>query len=91
MDDASKVSLSALLDSVLSMYKASNSCPECHSVSGLREVIYGMPDSSLDESKYVVGGCCVSERDPSMICNVCGWEGDFVNNIDSYNLSDYIL
>jgi len=56
-------------------------CPECHSLSGLREIIYGLPDEPFEDGKYVTGGCCISERDPSRLCLECGWEGEFVNNI----------
>ena len=56
-------------------------CPECHESGSIREVIYGMPESPLDESRYATGGCCISEKDPTVICINCGWEGDFVNNI----------
>jgi hypothetical protein len=58
------------------------SCPDCHSSDQIREVIYGLPDGPLDETKYVTGGCCVSEKDPTWICANCGWEGYFINNIE---------
>jgi hypothetical protein len=56
-------------------------CPECQESSGLREVIYGLPESAPDESIFATGGCCISEKDPTVICRHCGWEGEFVNNI----------
>jgi hypothetical protein len=59
-----------------------NKCPNCQSIFGIREVIYGMPEEPMDESKFLTGGCCVSERDPTLICVECTWEGGFVNNID---------
>lgn len=49
-----------------------NTCPECKSAVYLREVIYGMPDGLLDDFKYVMGGCCVSEMDPVTTCIRCG-------------------
>ena len=56
------------------------SCPTCHSSSGLREIIYGMPDGPVDEEMYAIGGCCVSDNDPTLKCVDCGWKGDNVNN-----------
>lgn len=56
-------------------------CPECHETSSIREVIYGLPESPLDETRYATGGCCISEKDPTATCLNCGWEGAFVNNI----------
>ncbi len=38
-------------------------CPDCKSTGGLRKVIYGLPDGPIDESKFNMGGCCISERD----------------------------
>ncbi len=56
------------------------SCPTCNSSSGLREIIYGMPDGPVDEEIYVIGGCCVSDNDPTLKCVNCGWKGEDVNN-----------
>ncbi len=62
-------------------------CPNCRSKTGLRKILYGMPmldkDSSqplIDESKYVLGGCCVYGDAPTTRCTECGWEGRFKNN-----------
>lgn len=63
-------------------------CPECKSATYLREVVYGMPDGPLDDSKYVTGGCCVSEMDPLITCISCGWEGDFKNHMQSFDSTD---
>ena len=57
------------------------SCPDCHSKSGLREISYGLPDGPYDESKFVSGGCCISENDPTLRCIDCGWEGEYRNNM----------
>ena len=45
-------------------------CPNCRSKTGLRRVLYGMPMPSkdptqplVDETKYVLGGCCISAND----------------------------
>jgi hypothetical protein len=56
------------------------SCPTCNSSSGLREIIYGMPDGPVDEEIYAIGGCCVSDNDPTLKCVDCGWKGENVNN-----------
>jgi len=59
-----------------------NKCPNCNSLTGLREILYGMPDGPIDESKYSAGGCCISERDATLTCVECEWEGGFVDNIE---------
>jgi len=58
------------------------SCPQCRSKAGLREIIYGLPIGPVDEEKYAIGGCCISDNDPMVKCIECGWKGDFVNHID---------
>lgn len=50
----------------------SQNCPSCGSANGLREYIYGMPDGPPDESKYLIGGCCVTGDDPTHECIDCG-------------------
>ena len=55
------------------------SCPTCNSSNGLREIIYGMPDGSVDEDRYAIGGCCVSDDDTTLKCIECGWKGENVN------------
>jgi len=57
------------------------SCPACKSKTGLREIFYGYPDGPVDEKKYAIGGCCISDNDPTVKCIECGWKGEFVNNI----------
>jgi len=61
-------------------------CPECHGSRSIREVIYGLPESPLDETRFATGGCCISEKDPTELCLNCGWEGAFVNNIAGLDL-----
>ena len=56
-------------------------CPACKSESGLREIFYGYPDGPVDEKKYAIGGCCISDNDPTVKCIECGWKGEFVNHI----------
>ena len=63
-------------------------CPSCGEAGSLREVIYGMPDGPLDESKYLTGGCCISESDPMTSCINCGWEGDFINHLQTLGSTD---
>lgn len=48
---------------------------------GLREIIYGLPAEPVDEKKYAVGGCCISDNDPSLRCIECGWEGEYKNHM----------
>ena len=55
-------------------------CPNCNETAGIREIIYGLPMEPIDESKYSIGGCCVTEIDPSHKCLNCKWTG---------NLEDY--
>ena len=57
------------------------SCPSCKSNTGIREIIYGLPDGPVDENKYAIGGCCISDNDPSVKCIDCGWKGEYVNKI----------
>lgn len=59
-----------------------NQCPKCGSVSGLREIIYGLPIQPFDDELYETGGCCISENDPTRLCRECGWLGEFANNIE---------
>ena len=57
-----------------------NSCPTCNSSNGLRKIIYGMPDGPIDEERYAIGGCCVTDDDPTLKCIECGWKGEFKNS-----------
>lgn len=56
------------------------SCPDCNSISGLREIFYGLPNGPVDEEKYAIGGCCVTDDDPTLKCIECGWKGENVTN-----------
>ena len=51
-------------------------CPNCKSKGSIRQIIWGMPEFPVDESKYSIGGCCVSPdgNDPTHECIKCGWE-----------------
>ena len=61
------------------------SCPKCNSQDSLRKVLYGLPDGPIDEGKFAIGGCCISERDPEVVCKACGWEASYINNIELLN------
>lgn len=50
-------------------------CPQCNSKGSLRKILWGMPENEPDESKYVIGGCCISENDPDYACINCDWQG----------------
>jgi len=50
-------------------------CPDCGGQSGLREILYGLPDGPPDPKLFRLGGCCISEDDPNLTCVSCGWEG----------------
>jgi len=39
-----------------------------------------MPDGPIDEERFAIGGCCVSDDDPTLKCIECGWKGENVNN-----------
>jgi hypothetical protein len=49
-------------------------CPQCKAENSIRKIIYGLPDGPLDESKYLIGGCIVSDNDPTHECIKCGWQ-----------------
>ena len=59
-------------------------CPLCKSTTGIREIFYGLPDGPVDEKKYEVGGCCISDNDPSAKCIECGWKGEYVDNMNGW-------
>ncbi len=56
-------------------------CPKCNSKQGMRNIVYGMPENEPDENEITLGGCCVSENDPTIICTECGWQGGYKNNL----------
>ena len=57
------------------------SCPSCSSKAGLREIFYGLPDGPVDQEKFSIGGCCISDDDPTVKCIECGWKGEYVDNV----------
>ena len=46
-------------------------CPNCAPSNGLREVLYGLPDSEFNESKYEIGGCCIPDEPIRYVCKAC--------------------
>ena len=66
-----------------------DSCPNCESKTGLREIFYGFPAEPIDESKYVIGGCLVSGNDPFWACIDCDWRGWSLNNELGTKLSEW--
>ena len=59
-------------------------CPDCSSSTGLREIVYGLPDGPVADEKYVIGGCCISNNDPTVKCIECGWKGEYVDNMKGW-------
>ena len=51
------------------------SCPSCREKGGIKNIVFGMPNSDFDFEKYIVGGCCVTDDDPEIGCVKCGWRG----------------
>ena len=55
-----------------------NECPSCGGTD-IAMILWGLPnmDSKLEkkvkDKKIVLGGCCVSNDDPELECNDCGW------------------
>lgn len=54
---------------------STRSCPLCNEKGGLKRIVFGMPSWDFDFERYIVGGCCVTERDPEIGCVKCGWKG----------------
>lgn len=50
-------------------------CPACGSRRGV-PIVYGYPSSKLskdaEKGLVVLGGCCVSEANPTRVCLSCG-------------------
>ena len=61
------------------------SCPLCKSKTGVRKIFYGLPDGPVDSEKYAIGGCCISDNDPTIKCIECGWKGENVNHIQGFS------
>jgi len=65
------------------------SCPSCDSESGIREILYGMPEFPVDETKHYVGGCTIIPHAPNWLCLECGWAGWSLNNGQGTKLSEW--
>jgi hypothetical protein len=70
-------------------------CPNCKSPDGVREILYGLPDGPPDEEKFIIGGCCITDEDPTRKCIRCGWKGRYIkrnlglgNEIEVVELKD---
>lgn len=50
-------------------------CPLCKESKGIREILWGMPESKPDESKFYVGGCVSEDFSTKYKCIDCAWEG----------------
>ena len=55
-----------------------NECPSCGGTD-IAMILWGLPGMDLKlakkvkDKKIVLGGCCVSNDDPELECNDCGW------------------
>ncbi len=51
-------------------------------MDGVREFVYGMPSEEPDATKYVLGGCCISDDMPDYKCIKCAT--DFYRDSDKF-------
>ena len=49
-------------------------CPMCNKRESVRKIQYGFPALPVDEDIYALGGCVISDDQPSFRCIECGWE-----------------
>ena len=87
VNQMSKKELDGFVDEILEAIDGqdlTSSCPQCSSKSGLREILYGLPDGPVDAKKYAIGGCCISDNDPTVKCIECGWKGEYVDNMKGW-------
>lgn len=61
--------LSQMLEPVIVSRKPTK-CPVCGS-RNIKTILYDMPGQDFDFSKYIVGGCCVHDGNPSWGCDDC--------------------
>ena len=51
-------------------------CPVCNSDEFVKPIVYGYPGPEVfkesKEGKVILGGCCVSEKNPVARCTKCG-------------------
>lgn len=50
-------------------------CPKCNEMGKIKEILYGMPFEDYNQTKYVLGGCCITDNDPEIQCTNCDWTG----------------
>jgi hypothetical protein len=50
-------------------------CPVCKGDKGIREIMWGMPESEPDETKFYLGGCVSEDMSAKYKCIDCAWEG----------------
>ena len=68
--------LSAVGGLMVEFKRKPRKCPQCGSVK-VATILRGMPTFSeklmtdISEGKVVLGGCCITENDPSWQCNEC--------------------
>ena len=87
VNQLSKEELDGFVDEILEAIDgqdSTTSCPQCSSKSGLREILYGLPDGPVDAKKYAIGGCCISDNDSTIKCIECGWKGEYVDNMKGW-------
>jgi len=84
VNQMSKKEVDGFVDEILEAIDGqtpATSCPRCSSKTGIREIFYGLPDGPVDEKKYAIGGCCISDNDATVKCIECGWKGEYVDNM----------
>ena len=57
--------------------KFSKKCPNCG--AKLKKILYGLPDGEIDLEEYEIGGCCITDDDPKLVCSECGFR--YSNNL----------
>ena len=50
-------------------------CPKCNEMGKIKEILYGMPSEDYNQTKYILGGCCITDNDPEIQCTNCDWTG----------------
>jgi hypothetical protein len=50
-------------------------CPKCNEMGKIKEILYGMPSEDYNQTKYVLGGCCITDNEPEIQCTNCDWTG----------------
>jgi hypothetical protein len=60
---------------------SNNRCPYCSSETGIRTILYGLPEEEPDPAVYTTGGCCIFDGMPKFECIACGWTGRRLKNL----------